>query len=132
MNQFIKSACIGLMAIAVVGTPLALHAQAATNAPAAAKKPAKKSANQTIPFHGKVKAIDDNAKTLSVGKETIQVTHETKIIKMGKPATLTDGAVDEEVAGSYHKDADGKLIAVSIRFGPKPVIEPSNTKTNKP
>jgi hypothetical protein len=131
MNQFIKSGFIGLIAIAVVGTPVALHAQAATNAPAAEKKAAKKP-NQAIPFHGKVKAIDDNAKTLSVGTETFQVTHETKIIKMGKPATLTDGAVDEEVAGSYHKDAQGKLNAVSIRFGPKPVIEPSNTKTNKP
>ena len=122
MNQFIKSGFIGLIAIAVVGTPWALHAQAATNAPAAAKKTAKKSANQSIPFHGKVKAIDNNAKTLSVGTETFQITSETKIIKMGQPATLSDGAVDEEVAGAYHKDAEGKLNAVSIRFGPNTTI----------
>ncbi|HWC60145.1 MAG TPA: hypothetical protein VHC44_10675 [Verrucomicrobiae bacterium] len=131
MNKFIKSVLIGLMAIAVVGTPLALHAQA-TNAPAPGKKAAKRTANQVIPFRGKVKAIDNSAKTLSVGNETFQITSETKIIKLGKPATLSDGVVDEPVAGAYHKDADGKLNAVSVRFGPKPIMESGTTKTNKP
>jgi len=133
MNKFIKSGLIGLMAIAVVGTPVALHAQAATNAaPAKKASKAKTPVNKTIPFRGKIKAIDNTAKTISIGNETIQVTSETKITKQGKPATLADGVVNEPVTGAYHKDADGKLNAVSVRFGPMVVMEPSNTKTNKP
>jgi hypothetical protein len=132
MNKFIKSGFIGLMAIAMVGTPVALHAQAATNAPAKKASASKTPTTKTIPFRGNIKAIDNTAKTISIGNETIQVTSETKITKAGKPATLTDGAVGEPVAGAYHKEADGKLDAISVRFGPKPAAESSNTKTNKP
>jgi hypothetical protein len=132
MKKLILSGFAGLLAIVIVGTPIALHAQA-TNAPTAKKAPAaKKPGNDQLPFRGKVKSVDNNAKTLSVGNETFQITSETKIIKMGKPATLADGEEGEQVAGSYKKEADGKLNAVSIRFGPKPIAESSNTKTNKP
>jgi len=135
MKKILLSGLAGLLAIAMVGTPVALHAQDATNAPAPGKRvtSVKKLAPKSIPFRGNVKAIDNNAKTLTVGKETFQITSDTKIIKMGKPATLADGAEGEMVGGSYHKDADGKLNALSIRFGPKaPTAEPSNTRTNKP
>lgn len=135
MKKLVISGFVGLLAIAVVGTPLALRAQA-TNSPAAEKKAAaaaeKKATPKSIPFRGNVKAIDNNAKTLSVGKETFQITSETKITKLGKPATLSDGAEGEMVGGSYHKEADGKLIALSVRFGPKTPTESSNTKTNSP
>ena len=132
MKKLILSGLAGLLAIALVGTPVALRAQDSTNAPTKKAAPARKSAPKAIVFHGNVKAIDNNAKTFSVGKETYHVTSETKIIKMGKPATLTDGEVGEMVAGQYHKDADGKLTATSVRFGPKAPVESSNTKTNKP
>jgi hypothetical protein len=141
MKKFILSGFIGLLAIAVAGTPLALRAQASTNATAAEKKARaekmagveKKDAPKSLPFRGKVKTIDNSAKTLSVGKETFQITSETKITKMGKPATLSDGAEGDQVAGSYHKDADGKSTASMVRFGPKsPADASSNTKTNKP
>jgi hypothetical protein len=55
-----------------------------------------------------------------VGKRTFQITSETKIKKGGKPATLDDGVVGEDVGGYYHNGEDGKLNAVSVRFGPKP------------
>ena len=132
MKKLILSGLMGLLAVAMVGTPVASRAQASTNAPAAEKKPAKKAAPKSIPFRGNIKAIDNTAKTLTVGKETFQVTSETKIIKMGKPATLADGVEGEMVGGSYHKDTDGKLIALTVRFGPKAPTESSNTKTNKP
>jgi hypothetical protein len=129
MKKLLLSGLVALLAIAMVGTPVALRAQT-TNAPA--KKAEKKPGNGPLPFHGNIKSIDNSAKTLSVGKETFQITSETKITKQGKPATLADGAEGEPVAGSYKKEADGKLNAVSIRFGPKPPTESSNTKTNKP
>jgi len=132
MKKLVLSGLAGLLAIAVVGTPLALRAQASTNAPAAEKKAAKKAAPKAVPFRGKIKTIDHNAKTISIGKETIQVTSETKITKANKPATLADGVEGDMAAGSYHKDADGKLNALTIRFGPKVQTESSNTTTNKP
>jgi hypothetical protein len=128
MNKcLVKLSLLGLLAIAVAGAPLALRAQMdSTNA-----VPKKKPANRALPFHGKLKAIDNTAKTISVGTETFQITSETKITKAGKPATLADGAVGDDVAGAYKKDAEGKLNALSLRFGPKPTPEP-NSKTNAP
>ena len=102
MKKLILSGFIALLAIAMVGTPIALRAQS-TNAPAKKAPAAKKPGNDQLPFRGNVKSIDNNAKTLSVGKETFQITSETKIIKMGKPATLADGVEGEMVSGSYKK-----------------------------
>jgi Cu/Ag efflux protein CusF len=129
MNKFIlKAGLAGLLAVALAGTPLAVRAQTNAAAPASPKK----ATNRVLPFHGKLKAVDNSAKTISVGKETFQVTSATKITKLAKPATLEEGAVGDDVAGSYRKDADGKLIAVSLRFGPKPPPpEPGDTQTNK-
>jgi hypothetical protein len=128
MNKcLVKLSLLGLLAIAVAGAPLALRAQMdSTNA-----VPKKKPANRVLPFHGKLKALDNTAKTISVGTETFQITSETKITKTGKPATLADGGVGDDVAGAYKKDAEGKLNALSLRFGPKPTPEP-NSKTNAP
>jgi hypothetical protein len=135
MKKLILSGLMGLLAVAVVGTPVALRAQDATNAPAKKTPAEKKTASvvKLIPFRGNVKAIDNNAKTLTVGKETFQITSGTKIIKMGKPATLADGAVGDQVGGQYKKDADGKLTATSVRFGPKaPTEENNDAKMKKP
>jgi hypothetical protein len=128
MNKcLVKLSLLGLLAIGLAGAPLALRAQMdSTNA-----VPKKKPANRVLPFHGKLKALDNTAKTISVGTETFQITSETKITKAGKPATLADGAVGDDVAGAYKKDAEGKLNALSLRFGPKPTPEP-NSKTNAP
>ena len=119
IKSILKLSLLGLLAVAVMGTPVALHAQEAP----AAKKPAR-----PVPFHGKLKAIDNTAKTISVGEQTIQITSETKIIKSGKPATLADGAVGDEVAGAYRKNEEGKLDAMSLRFGPKPEAMPEAKK----
>ena len=125
MNKFtLKLSLIGLLAVAVAGTPLALRAQT-TNA-----APKKAPTNRILPFHGKLKALDKTARTITVGTETIQITSETKITKVGKPAMFEEGIVGDDVAGAYHKNAEGKLDAISLRFGPKPTPE-SGSKTNK-
>ncbi|HMP82414.1 MAG TPA: DUF5666 domain-containing protein [Verrucomicrobiota bacterium] len=77
----------------------------------------------TFPFRGKVGAVDKEAKTFTVGERTFQVTADTKIMKAGKAATLDDAVVGEEVGGAAKKTEDGKLIATSVRFGPKPTGE---------
>ena len=72
------------------------------------------------PFHGKLAALDKSAKTITVGKRTFLVTAESKIHKAGKPAHLEDGVVGEPVSGYVKPTADGKLVATTINFGPKP------------
>ena len=72
------------------------------------------------PFHGKLAAVDKKAKTITVGERTFQITSDSKLSKGGKPATLDDAVVGEEVSGNYQKSDDDKLNARTVRFGPKP------------
>ena len=119
----LKLSLFGLLAIALAGMPVQLRAEN-TNTPAAEKKIKKPAAT---PFHGKLKATDKTAKTISIGETTVHITSETKITKAGKPATLEDGVVGEDVAGAYKKSEDGMLKATSVRFGPRPGA-PAETK----
>jgi Cu/Ag efflux protein CusF len=116
MKSMFKFGLLGALAIAIAAMPV--QAQAQTNSMAPEKKASKRAG--LLPFHGKLKAVDSKAKTISVGEMTIQVTSETKIFKAGKPATLADGVVGEDVSGSYKKADDGKLTAVRVTFGPRP------------
>jgi Cu/Ag efflux protein CusF len=128
MNKFIlKLSLLSLLAMAIAATPIVSRAQTTSTNTTPKKKVAP---NRTLPFRGKLKAIDNTAKTITVGTETIYITSETKITKSSKPATLEDGIVGDDVAGAYHKDAEGKSDAISLRFGPKPMPE-SGSKTNK-
>ena len=107
-----------------------------TNNPAAKKStPQKKEAAEkkpaAHPFHGTLTAVDKNAKTITVGKVTYQITSETKIKKNDKPATLEDGVIGEEAAGYVKPDADGKLFASSVRFGLKPDTKNSKKSDEK-
>lgn len=120
----VKISVVTLLMAAVAGAPLQLNAQTSEK-PAAEKKEKAKPA--VTPFHGKLKAIDKTAKTITVGEHTIQITSETKITKDGKPATLDEGVTDEMVAGAYKKADDGTLHATSIRFGAK-AEEPKKEK----
>ena len=108
-------------ATAILVVPALTRAQDITNAPAAAKVPAAKkhtaTSSATLPFRGTVTAMDTNAMTLTVEKRTFNMTSETIVTKDDKPAVLADGVVGEPVRGAYKKNADGKLNAVTIRFG---------------
>jgi hypothetical protein len=115
-RQILKITTLSLFAAAIIAAPALSRAQdTSTNAPAVSAQKHRHGA----PFHGTVSAVDANAMTLTVGKLTVQVTSETKIIKDGKPATLADGVVGEPVRGYYKKDADGKLSATTVHFGSK-------------
>lgn len=128
IKSILKLGFLSLLAVAVAGTPIALRAQdtTATNKPVA--KP------RALPFHGKLKAVDNTAKTITIGTHTIQITSETKINKDGKPAMLADGVVGENVSGLVKRTADGKFEALSVNFGEKAkaAAPASTTKTNTP
>jgi hypothetical protein len=116
MKSMVKIGLLGLLAVGIAAMPVQSRAQ--TNAAAGEKKTSHRGGG--VPFHGKLKAADNKAKTISVGDLTIQITSDTKFTKGGKPATLADGVVGEEVSGSYKKGDDGKLTATRVTFGPHP------------
>ncbi len=116
-----RIALLSLVAAALLTIPVLSHAadQAQPKeAPAAGEKaaPGKK---QTLPFHGKISAVDATAMTVTVGKTTLSVTSETKITKDGKPATVAELAVGDQASGAYKKDDAGKTNATLIRVGAK-------------
>lgn len=102
-------------------------------APKKKPKPDKESKGHSMPFHGKIEAVDKVGKTLTVkGKEKewiFQITSHTKLSKDGKPATLVDAVVGENVGGFGKETAVGKFEASSIRFGANP---PGHPKPKKP
>jgi hypothetical protein len=116
-KSILKLSLLSLLAIAVGGLVVQARAQE-TDKPTVEKKESKKSG--VTPFHGKLKAVDTTAKTITVGELTIQITSDTKISKAGKPATLEDGVVGEDVSGAYRKTADGKLDATTVHLGHRP------------
>src|SRR5258706_13969470 len=111
-KSILKLSLLGLVIAAVVGEPLQVRAQ--TNAAAPEKKQ-----RATLPFRGKLKAVDNTAKTISVGERTFRITSDSKIFKGDKPATLADAVVGEDVGGPYKKTEDGKLDVLMVHFGPK-------------
>ena len=119
MNRIIpKLAVLSLLAVAIVVAPARMLAQDQKGPGTTEKKHASKN-NKGIPFHGKVKALDKTLKTISVGERVFQITSETKIKKDGKPATMDDAVVGDDIGGTYTRSADGKLTAKTLRLGPK-------------
>lgn len=88
-----------------------------------------------IPFAGKLGAVDKAAMSITLDgknkKRTILVTPQTRILKAGKPATLEDAVIGEEVGGQAVKNADGQEEAVSLRVGPKPEADVKPKKSRK-
>lgn len=111
-------ATLGLLALGMALLPVVSSAaDMKTNTPADQMTPKPK--HTAIPFRGKISAVDTKAMTLTVGNRTFEITSETKILKDGQPATLSEGAVGEQVRGTYKKTEDGKLEALSVQFGAK-------------
>jgi hypothetical protein len=127
----------GLLAAAIVGAAPLRAAQTAEPSPA---KPAggtelrvmsddtgeakKATRANRYPIRGKIKAIDLNNRTLTLsgsGQNRVFVTDAaTAFTRNGKPAKLEDGVPGEEIGGLAEKQADGTVLAVKVRFGPKP------------
>jgi hypothetical protein len=106
--------------------------------PQAKDKPAKTEETKkprAYPFYGKLGAVDKKAGSITLhGKEksrTFYITEKTKIEKTGKPATIEDAVVGEQVAGSVLPDENGKLMLSSLRLGPKPESDKKPAKPKK-
>lgn len=120
-------------------TALALAANSLTAAEPPDKKPEAKApvskAERTgvaVPFHGPLKSKTDASFTIEYRTKdlTIEVTSETKITKDGKPATLAETVVGDEVSGQY-RILEDKKVARFLRLGAKPAA-PAADKAKKP
>ena len=113
----------GGVCVASLAFCMPLNAQlspATTDSPATSPSPAAKPATRPLPFHGKISAVDQSAKTFNIGaNQTFKVTDSTVITKGGKPATMTDIVENEQARGAYLKQADGTLEAKTVKIGPK-------------
>lgn len=106
----------GLLAAVMMGA-VSQATAADTNAPAKPAKPTR--------FAGTLAAMSSTDKTITVDNKkekgrVFLITSETKILKDGKPATLSDGVVGEAVRGSYTTGSDGKMSAKTVVFGAAP------------
>jgi len=72
-------------------------------------------------FYGTITAVDVNAKTFTVDKQTYTIVAESQVTKAAddKPATIADAVVGEPARGSYTKSSEGALNVTKVRFGKK-------------
>ncbi len=129
IKNILKITTAGLLAISILALPVITSAQD-TNAPTTEKKSKKKSAPTGHPFHGKLAAVDKTEKTITVGSSVYAVTSETKIRKDEKPATLEDGVIGEECRGFVKTNSVGKVVIMSLSFGPKTDSEKKSGKSD--
>lgn len=93
---------------------------ATTATPATSPSPSAKPATRPLPFHGKISAVDQSAKTFNIGaNQTFKVTDSTVITKGGQPATMADIVENEQARGAYLKQADGTMEAKTVKIGAK-------------
>jgi len=109
--------------------------------------PAKQN-QRPLPFHGMVFAVDQKNKTFTIsGKQAtraFKITGKTQIIKGAGAGAMKDIVENEEVSGSYWKNADGTFEAKVLKLGPTekkpaspvakstPVASPSVSPTPTP
>ena len=134
--------------IAVLGfqwfdlTPAARAADRQTGAPAAQMKddagataPAPSAKMSRYPIRGKLKAVDAAGRTFTLaGAEKDRVfktTAQTQIIRQGKPATLAEAVIGDEVGGLVEKQGNGTILVLKVRFGPKTEEEQKATSPKR-
>lgn len=117
-----KFSMLTLCTAAILAAPALSRAQDITNAPAPAGQTTPPVRTRTVApsvalsFHGILTAVDTNAMTLTIEKRTFNMTSETIVTKDDKPAMLAEGAVGDQASGTYKKNTEGKLDALTVRF----------------
>jgi hypothetical protein len=118
----IITACVaGLICIPLSASAAGKKKAASSPAPEAsasaspAASPAK--SPRPLPFQGTVSAVDQTAKTFTVGKRVFKVIDQTEMTKAGQPATMADITENVKVTGSYRKQEDGSLEVKMVKVG---------------
>lgn len=144
-SSYLAAACLATFALCAPHTASARKKSAtpgASPSPAAAaasatpeSSPAAAKGDRPIPYHGMISAVDTNAGTFSIaGKKNsrvFKITSKSVLTKAGAPATMKDVVANEEVRGSYWKQADGSLEAKSVKLGPLTAQEETAKEARK-
>ena len=104
----------------------------AGSAAGSSRRAATASESRPRPLSGRIAEVDHIHKTIKVGKSVVYITSETRIYKDGKPAILEDAKVGDEVGISYVRAEDGRMLARSVRIGPKPAEPPRSGGAARP
>lgn len=91
---------------------------------------ADKKAPKDAGIHGKITAVDKDAKTITVAGKIIAVDETTVITDSGKPAKLESLKVGTDATVATFKLGD-KLTATSIKTGAVAAAAPTTTKKKK-
>ncbi len=78
--------------------------------------------NRTVPFRGKVAALDAQKKTFTLSgpkQRVFQLSTDTQIEKGGQPAAIEDITTGDEARGLCQIDEDGQRVVIKASFGPK-------------
>lgn len=124
INPFAAS----LLAAAITMTPFAAPLLADEKP---VSPPKDEQAEKVELFSGKIEAINLEAKTLLVAKQTYLLAETTKVMDKEKQIKLADLKVGTEIHGLAKKNAAGKFEATIIKLGPKP-HEQAAPKAEKP
>jgi len=104
------------------GTGLSASASPIASGSATPSASAAKQNPRPLPFHGMVSAVDQKNKTFTIsGKQAtrvFKVTARTQSIKGAAAGAMKDIVDNEEVSGSYWKNADGTFEAKVVKLGP--------------
>jgi hypothetical protein len=118
---------LAAMFVFAVALCIPLSAQTTPMTTNASPTPQEKFAKQRtrgrlVPYHGVISAVDKDAKTFTIeGRReprVLKIIEGTPITKGAQSATIDDINKDDEVSGSYLKDADGTLLARTVKIGP--------------
>jgi hypothetical protein len=116
---------VSCLAAALFLSPAAFAAGKKKASPATASSPAASPGTKmvrVIPFHGMVSTVDGRAKTFTIAGKTstrvFKISDQSVITKTGAPAAMKDIVANEEIRGSYWKEADGTLMAKTVKVGP--------------
>src|SRR5581483_9184562 len=127
MKTILSICAVAVAVTAFPTTPAFAKRAAASPSPSTAASPspaATATATQrSRPFHGMVASVDARAKTFTINskKESTRVfklSDQSVITKTGAAATMKDIVANEEVRGSYWKEADGSMVVRSVKLGP--------------
>src|SRR5262245_11884477 len=93
--------------LALLGSWLLLTLPVAlAQSPGAPRGPPDKPGKAIQSFHGRVDAVDVNARTFTVGGQVIYVADSTRISKHGKPIQLSEVAAGDMVHGTAEMTFD--------------------------
>jgi|GEM_PF-1713889 len=118
--------------MAAAGAAEGGSAKPSGSAGSSSSRAATASESRPRPLSGRIAEVDHIHKTIKVGKSVVYITSETRIFKDGKPAILEDAKVGDEVGISYVRAEDGRMLARSVRIGPKPAEPPRSGGAARP